>query len=257
MQDYVADLTIRLQELNAELRVVQGEVAVVEAGAKPLGAEVEALRERLASLERRAARTLPQVGMGAEAVTTVIAWADAAQAYAAAVDRLRRGDSSGATAQLLALLKRWPDDEVALRAQLTLAQTYAAAGDNIRAIETYLELIESHPQSRFVPEAYLGLGRALKALGQTVQAERVLRDLVRLYPDAPESLEAIRLLQADGIATVTMTTSDPITAANSTMAPATAAAVSAPANAVTVAPAAQTVEVVPRQVAPAAISAPR
>lgn len=196
MQDHLADLTLRVQELRTDVREVRGEMIEVDLAQKPLQKELALLKDRLAQVEQQ-----DKIGNRLKRYSSERAKADLLALttpfamYTAAVSAYAAAETERAMALFEELQRKWPSDAYAVGARVKQGMIYAAQGMYIETIDTLLEVIEKYPRSSWAPEAYLVLGTTLIQIEQTPTGEQLLSDLQRLYPASAEAAVAIEWLQ--------------------------------------------------------------
>lgn len=97
----------------------------------------------------------------------------AGELYEAAMEQFRRGAYLTARSGFDEFLTAYPAHELAPQAQLHIAETFAAAGDNARAIREYNRVFELYPNSGAAPTALYKTG--------LLQAEQGNKDLACQY----------------------------------------------------------------------------
>ena len=85
-------------------------------------------------------------------------------------------------------------------AQFRLGEIYLATGKNAEAADAFIAHIKAYPNHSRAAEAYLKLGTSFSRLGQTDQACNVFRTMNSKYPSAPVDVSdrARREMQAAG-----------------------------------------------------------
>ncbi|HEY4180583.1 MAG TPA: tol-pal system protein YbgF [Kofleriaceae bacterium] len=122
--------------------------------------------------------------------------ADASADYRAAVELVRSGDPTAATA-LRAFLQKYPRHDYADNAQYWLGESFYAQKDYTHALAEFRNVIETYPRGNKVPDALLKVGFCYQAMGQSEKATAVLQQVVNLYPKTePAALATKRL---DGV----------------------------------------------------------
>ena len=83
---------------------------------------------------------------------------------------------------------------------LQLANAYANAGEDAKALQTYDRLFQEAPRDPYQPLVLWGIATVSRRLGDATRWEQSLFDLVHLYPASPQALNALETLAAAGIA---------------------------------------------------------
>ena len=130
-------------------------------------------------------------GRGGKARDTAYVARDVETLYAAAKDRLDRGDTRAAAALFDEVERQHPYSPWARRAQLMSAFSYYAARDYAKSIQASQRFLSIHPGNKDAPYAYYLI--ALNYYEQisdvtrdqkiTQQAMNALNDVVRRYPN--------------------------------------------------------------------------
>ena len=138
------------------------------------------------------------LGIGKKAADTGYVARDAESLYAAAKDRLDRGDVKVAAALFDEVERQHPYSPWARRAQLMSAFSYYVAKDYSKSIESAQRFLQIHPGNKDAPYAYYLI--ALSYYEQitdvdrdqkiTEQALTALQDVERRYPDSEYAADA-------------------------------------------------------------------
>lgn len=120
---------------------------------------------------------------------------DAANAYRAAVELVRGGQTAESITALRGFLAKYPRHDYADNAQYWLGEAYYAAKDYPHALTEFRTVIETYPRGNKVPDALLKVGYCYQALGQAQQSRAVLEQVVSLYPKTEPAATAARRLE--------------------------------------------------------------
>lgn len=187
MQELLVDLTIRQQAGELALQRIGGDVDGLSYELDAVAGRVARIGERLATpVRREAAAALP---------ATAPVWETAAEALAAAEQRMAAAEATAAAVLLQWAAAVWPDPPTGTTIRLRAADALRLAGEPLAALDAYLALLETAREPETVAPAYLGLGDALAAIGERATARRSWQDLIRLYPQRPEAAQARLRLQ--------------------------------------------------------------
>jgi tol-pal system protein YbgF len=109
-----------------------------------------------------------------------------AQLFQAAQEQAQRGSYGAARAAFQELLERYPNFDEAPRAQLNIAESFAAE-KNVAAADSVYQLVASkYPKSSAAPTALYKYGVSLNAQKKTTAARGALNKLIKDYPSSDE-----------------------------------------------------------------------
>lgn len=117
--------------------------------------------------------------------------ADAA-AYETALRALRDGRVAEAEDELRRFVVSFPGSDLADNAWFWLGESRAAAGDPAGAIDAYRTAIDRYPEGNKIPDVLLKMGVALAATGENAAARESWSELVRRFPNTAAA-EAARV----------------------------------------------------------------
>lgn len=211
----LADLTARVDSLEAQLRTLTGQseenahrVRLLEASVTQLRAEAEA-RASAAPPPGAAASPAPTTGeRGASASRNA-----PAPAAAAAPDEASTGDAgeeaytagyrlwneqryAEAQKALEAVVKKYPKHASASRAQNLLGRAYLDDGKPAAAAKVFLANYQNNPKGERAPDSLYFLGQALVQLKKTAEACKVYDELQDVYGSAMRDWVKQRLPKA-------------------------------------------------------------
>lgn len=123
---------------------------------------------------------------------------EATHFYALAQEQYRLGNYATARGAFENFLTDYPRHQLAPDAQYYLAETYAAEGDQGRALAEYQRVMERFPDSRRAPSSLLRRAMIEKGRGNLAVARTLLRQIEAGYPNSPEAPQAREELQKIG-----------------------------------------------------------
>lgn len=185
----IDDLEQSLRRLNGENETLQRDLGQARSELSSQRSRAEALDQRLAALEKKAA--------DAEAAALAAATpppppppptANAADTFAAARKLLNDGDTAGAEAGFTDYVARFGSTPRAPEARYWLGKTLTARRAHADAADNYLAAVRGWPQTAWAPDALVELSRALLALGNAGGACQTLAELPKRYPKAPTAV---------------------------------------------------------------------
>lgn len=189
----IADINIRISELEIQIRQMTGLLEEANFKVRNLTSKLEAMEKdnefRFVELERNG-------GASVGSVTSVNIAASTSpgpmggtpkQQYDHAYSLVSNAQYEQAEISFLEFLRENPDDELAGNAQYWLGQTYYARGSYSNATRTFLEGMSKYPQSPKAPAYLLKVGMSLNLLGEKGEACEVYRELNARFPDSTEN----------------------------------------------------------------------
>jgi TolA-binding protein len=117
------------------------------------------------------------------------------RAWAKAVQELNEGRRDEAEHDLLAFASAYPRHSAADNALALAGLAREVRGDCKGALPLLESVPVKYPAGDAVPQAMLERGRCLRILGRNDEARPLLQQLVQEHPEAPEAMQAQRLLQ--------------------------------------------------------------
>lgn len=191
------DLTTRLSDLEQSLTRVNGslettahELDETRRANADLTAQVKALSDQVATLQKAQAAT-PPPAPAAEAApppSPAEAKASAADAFSKARELMLSGDYDSAESAFAAYVQTYPDSPRTPEARYWWGKTLSAKGDHARAASAYLGAVRSWPKTTWAPDAVVELARSLVVLKKPDDACAALAALPRHYPKAPAAV---------------------------------------------------------------------
>lgn len=185
LQGRVATLDRRLDDLEATLQRVNGDVERLTFLVDETGRDNAALRSRLTDAERRLEAIEDVARAEAELnapITSNSSTGDAAQDLAAAV-RLTGTDAARGGRALETVAVTWPDTPQAREANLRLGDLRTAASDHAGAVQAYAAALSGWPRTAWAAETTLKLATALEVLNRDTQSCGALGEFTRRYAE--------------------------------------------------------------------------
>jgi tol-pal system protein YbgF len=128
--------------------------------------------------------TVPTAGAPATPTPAATEQAAVRKAYDAGTAAYNRGDYQGAIAAFDGIVKRFPRDPLAAKAQYWIGDSWFNLRDFKSAAAAQQALIANYPDSPKVPDALLNLSSAYVALGDSASARKTLEDLIARFPQS-------------------------------------------------------------------------
>jgi tol-pal system protein YbgF len=188
------DLTNRLSDLEQSLTRINGalentahELDQSRRANADLTAQVRALNDRLAAVEKvqtAAAPPAPAAGAQAEAAPA----GSPGDAFTHARDLMMAGDYDGAEGAFAAYVQTYPDGARTPEARYWWGKTLSAKGAHAQAASAYIGAIRGWPKTTWAPDAVVELARSLVALKKPEDACAALSELPKRYPKAPATV---------------------------------------------------------------------
>ena len=185
----------RVDEMQAQLRDLQGRIDELQHGSEALGKQQ---RDLYADLDKRlgggagaagaAAAGTAAAGAGAAAGSAEAGGADNGPSsteqavYAQAFDALKAGSYTVAITGFKDFLATYPSSSLAENAQYWLGESYYVNHDYDSAATAFRGVLKKWPDSRKAPDALLKLGYTQYAQKQYPAAKATLTDVTKKYP---------------------------------------------------------------------------
>ena len=201
-----ASLRVAIDQLNDDLRKLNGQFEEIEFASKKQRADVEALvaevgsqlavltelsnrnNERLARVERYLnLEKAEQPGSKIKAAGPVKKELTEDEIYNRAKQAFDQGNSEAARKGFEDLIKRFPKSDNADNAQFWIGEIYYREKWYEKAILEYQKVIENYPKGNKLPASLLKQGFAFLKLGDKANSRLILQELVRKYPKTNEA----------------------------------------------------------------------
>lgn len=195
----IAEINIRISELETQLRQMTGQVEEANFKVQNMTRQLETMQKdyefRFAELEKNGGGTAVGAAGGLPAIGSVsvpgagapLSTGTPKQKYDYAYAQVSNAQYEQAEASFLEFLGTHPQDELAGNAQYWLGQTYYARGNYADATRTFLEGMSKYPESPKAPAYLLKVGMSLNLLGEKNEACEVYRELNARFPDSSEN----------------------------------------------------------------------
>jgi len=109
--------------------------------------------------------------------------------YRAAIGLIRKRQYAEAGNAFEQIIRRYPNDPLAGKAQYWLGQTYFSRGQYEEAANAYLDGYRNYPDGSTAPDSLLKLGMTLERLGQPDEACLTYQEVERKYPRASTTVK--------------------------------------------------------------------
>ena len=190
----IADVNIRISELEIQLRQLTGQIEEANFKMDGLTRKLDTMEKdyefRFTEIESSGGGAGVAMAGGATALPAggmPLPTGTPKQKYDYAYGQVSNAQYEQAEISFLAFLEAHPDDELAGNAQYWLGQTYYARENYADATRTFLEGMSKYPQSSKAPAYLLKVGMSLNLLGEKTEACEVYRELNARFPDSSEN----------------------------------------------------------------------
>jgi tol-pal system protein YbgF len=182
----LSDLEQSLTRINGALETTAHELDETRRADADLQAQVKALTDRLAAVEKgpAAAAAAPAPPAAAAGASPEEAKPSAAEAFAKGRELMMAGDYDAAESAFAAYVEAYPDSPRSAEARYWWGKTLSAKGAHAQAASAYIAAIRGWPKTAWAPEAVVELARSLVALKKPEDACSTLSELARRYPNA-------------------------------------------------------------------------
>ncbi len=214
-QKLKADLLLRLETLQSDVRVLSTGVEEYKEFLKKPSREIDRVRDelefrlkilddknktneerlkeleaRLKGLESKEPRVSEPISKPVETETPG-EWkgisTGAGDLYKDAYETLQKGNIEGARRKFEAFLKQYPNTELSDNAQFWIGETYYLKRDFERAILEYEKAITKYPEGDKIPAALFKQALAFLELGDKNNARNLLRRVIEKYPHSDQA----------------------------------------------------------------------
>jgi tol-pal system protein YbgF len=194
LKDSLADLTARLERMDAKMTDLKNQMQVVQnpppapgtgQGTNPSGAP---------GPQADGQPGAPPAGVSAD------------RSYTDAVRDLQTGKTELAYSEFQQYLNYFPNTELAANAQYYLGEISYNRGDYTGAVKAFDAVLERYPDNPKTPDAHYMKGMALLKANQRGRAVTEFRMLVQNYPHTDDARKALSQLRAMGVSAASPTT---------------------------------------------------
>jgi len=218
-QKLKTDLSLRLENLQSEMRILSTGIEEYKELLKRPSKEVDRIKEetegRLKILEEKR-RTQEEkikeiedrlkgpdakmVGSTSKPVEEVPAELKGVSTgmgnlYKDAYETLHKGDLEGARRKFEAFLKQYPNTELSDNAQFWIGETYFLKKDFERAVLEYEKAMVKYPEGDKIPAALFKQALAFLELGDKTNARNLLKRVIEKYPHSEQAEIAKKKLE--------------------------------------------------------------
>ena len=187
----IADINIRISELETQLRQMTGQLEEANYKVSSLSSQIETMKKdyefRFVEIEGGVGGSTPKVSLGLVLDNASIGISTPKQKYDYAYGLVSNAQYDEAEISLLGFLKDYPENTLAGNAQYWLGQTYYARLNYEDATRTFLEGMKKYPKSQKAPAFILKAGMALNQSGLKNDACDIYRELNARFPDSSEN----------------------------------------------------------------------
>jgi tol-pal system protein YbgF len=189
----IDDLEHSLTRINGELETTSHRLDESRQANATLEAEVKALGDRVAALEK-AQEPAPSPDAAAASgpaapPSPAQAKATAAESFSKARELMLAGDYDSAERAFAAYVQTYPDGPHAAEAHYWLGKTLSVRGAHAQAASAYIDAIRGWPKTAWAPDAVVELARSLMVLKKPSDACAALAELKKRYPKPPASVK--------------------------------------------------------------------
>ncbi len=201
----VAQLSVRMDQLEYEMRQLTGTLEQVNHKTDQLNRELGSLSEDT-DYRLRAVESGQPINANGPAITPIspsqsvepqslgtiplsALGGDSKDQYDSALSYLKQGEHEQAEAALKQFLTDHEDNDLAGNAQYWLGESYYVRQMYREAATAFLDGVRKYPDGSKAPDSMLKLGMSLNALGQTKEACTTLSEISRRYPSASQTIQ--------------------------------------------------------------------
>ena len=214
-----ADLSLRLENLQSEMRILstgieeykdllkrpskeidrikeemEGRLKILEEKRKTQEEKIKEIEDRLKGSDVKTAgltsKTMEEVPAELKGVSTGMG-----DLYKDAYDTFYKGDLEVARRKFEAFLKQYPNTELSDNAQFWIGETYYLKKDYERAILEYEKAIVKYPEGDKIPAALFKQALAFLELGDKANARNLLKRVIEKYPHSDQAEMAKKRLE--------------------------------------------------------------
>jgi len=201
LRKQLADLTLEIGQLQAELRDLRGQIETQTHELESLKTRNrEALADmdnRLREQERRSAPAAPNSGApanGAGKAAMPLPTPAEQQEYDAAFGLMKQGYYEKASKSFREFIAKHPSNELTGHAQYWVGEAQYVARNFKPALEEFTKVVDRYPSSPKVADALLKIGYCQHELGNLDKAHEALAQVISRYPNTSTAKSAEKRL---------------------------------------------------------------
>jgi tol-pal system protein YbgF len=222
-----ADLSLRLENLQSEMRILstgieeykellkkpskemdrikeemEGRLKILEERRKTQEERIKEIEDRLKALDGKTAGSISKPIESEKPIPTKEAPAELkgvstgmGDLYKDAYETFHRGDLEGARRKFEVFLRQYPNTELSDNAQFWIGETYYLKKDFERAILEYEKAIVKYPEGDKIPAALFKQALAFLELGDKTNTRNLLKRVIEKYPHSEQAEMAKKKLE--------------------------------------------------------------
>lgn len=189
-------LTRNSADLGAQVEAMQQRLAQLGGSVEQLRKELDDLQRTIGDVQKRVEGRPEGAAAAAGSSTAATTLPEGADAlFALATEKLGAGEATLGRQLLRQFISRFASDGRAAGAQLTLGSSLFAEQKYAAAIQEYRKVVEQYSQSTAVPEALYQIGLSFHQLKYCSDAESFLGELLKRHRASPFADKANTLLK--------------------------------------------------------------
>jgi tol-pal system protein YbgF len=187
----IAEINIRISELETQLRQMTGQLEEANFKVSSLSRQIETMEKdyefRFVEIEGGVGGLTPKVSSRSISNNAPAATSTPKQKYDYAYGLVSNAQYDEAEISLLEFLQDYPENTLAGNAQYWLGQTLYARSNYDDATRTFIEGMVKYPKSTKAPAFILKVGMSLNKRGEKSDACDIYRELNARFPDSSEN----------------------------------------------------------------------
>ncbi len=189
------DVIYRTKILEEKSKSLEEQNRIQEERTKTIDDRLKSLESKIDQLAKQADLDKSDLARGKELTEIKASSTGAASLYKDAYEAFQKGDLDGARLKFEVFLKQYPNTELSDNAQFWIGETFYQKRDYEKAILEYEKVIVKYPEGEKVSSALYKQAIAFLELGDKTNARNLLKRVIERYPQSEQAEMAKKRLE--------------------------------------------------------------
>jgi tol-pal system protein YbgF len=189
------DVIYRTKILEEKSKSLEEQNRIQEERTKTIDDRLKSLESKIDQLAKQADLDKSDLARGKEPTEIKASSTGAASLYKDAYEAFQKGDLDGARLKFEVFLKQYPNTELSDNAQFWIGETFYQKRDYEKAILEYEKVIVKYPEGEKVSSALYKQAIAFLELGDKTNARNLLKRVIERYPQSEQAEMAKKRLE--------------------------------------------------------------
>ncbi len=189
------DVIYRTKVLEEKSKSLEEQNRVQEERIKTIDDRLKSFEGKIDQLAKQTDSDKSEMARGKESAEIKTSSTGAASLYKDAYEAFQKGDLDGARLKFEVFLRQYPNTELSDNAQFWIGETFYQKKDYEKAILEYEKVIVKYPEGEKVSSALYKQGLAFLELGDKTNARNLLKRVMERYPQSEQAEMAKKRLE--------------------------------------------------------------